>query len=431
MTGTTTPGETRRRLAGVSLVGYASWFLAAMFFFYAWVLRVSPSVMVEQLMRDFAVSGAVLGNLSACYFYSYVAMQMPVGVAVDRWGARRVLSLAVLVTGAGCVIFAYAPNLAMAYLGRTLIGAGAAFGFVGSMVLAGAWFPPRRFALFSGLSLAIGLLGGVSGQAPLALLVEREGWRASMLMLSAGALVLSALIWLITRDRPPGTTPPPSAKPGGRSPAVAALWQVAKRPQTLVIALFTGLITSPALAFGGLWGVPYTMTAYGVSRPAAALAVSSILLGFVVGGPLWGWVSDRIALRKLPIVAAAAMCTATMAAVLYTPELSFDGFRLLLFANGFGGGAMSVGYALAREHNPQGGTGAALGLVNMVAVAGGAILQPVIGLLLDLRWDGTIAAGARLYSLEAYADAFVVLPVLYGLAVPVALFVRETRCRPV
>ena len=227
MTGTTITGEIRRRLAGASLVGYASWFLAAMFFFYAWVLRVSPSVMVEQLMRDFAVSGAVLGNLSACYFYSYVVMQMPVGIAVDRWGARRVLSVTVLVTGAGCVIFAYAPNLAMAYLGRTLIGAGGAFGFVGSMVLAGAWFPPHRFALFSGLSLAIGLLGGVSGQAPLALLVEREGWRASMLMLSAGALVLSLLIWLITRDRPPGTAPQPSAKRGSRPAALTALWQVA------------------------------------------------------------------------------------------------------------------------------------------------------------------------------------------------------------
>jgi MFS family permease len=431
MTGTTIAGEIRRRLAGTSVVGYAGWFLAAMFFFYAWVLRVSPSVMVEQLMRDFAVSGAVLGNLSACYFYSYVVMQMPVGIAVDRWGPRRVLSVAVLVAGAGCLIFAYAPNLAMAYLGRTLIGAGGAFGFVGSMVLAGAWFPPHRFAFLSGLSLAIGVLGGVSGQAPLALLVEAEGWRASMLMLAAGALVLSLLTWFITRDRPPGAAPPASAGPHGRAPILAALWQVARRPQTLVIALFTGLITGPALAFGGLWGVPYAMAAYGVSRPAAAFAVSSILIGFVVGGPMWGWVSDRIGLRKLPVIAAAVFCTATMAALLYIPELSFDAFRLLLFANGFGGGAMSVSYALAREHNPQGGSGAALGLVNMLAVASGAVLQPVIGLLLDLRWDGTTAAGARIYSLEAYADAFVVLPVLYGLAILIALLVRETRCRPV
>jgi MFS family permease len=319
----------------------------------------------------------------------------------------------------------------MAYLGRTLIGAGGAFGFVGSMVLAGAWFPPHRFAFLSGLSLAIGVLGGVSGQAPLALLVEAEGWRASMLMLAAGALVLSLLTWFITRDRPPGAAPSASAGPHERAPILAALWQVARRPQTLVIALFTGLITGPALAFGGLWGVPYAMAAYGVSRPAAAFAVSSILIGFVVGGPMWGWVSDRIGLRKLPVIAAAVFCTATMAALLYVPELSFDAFRLLLFANGFGGGAMSVSYALAREHNPQGGSGAALGLVNMLAVASGAVLQPVIGLLLDLRWDGTTAAGARIYSLEAYADAFVILPVLYGLAILIALLVRETRCRPV
>lgn len=188
--------------------GYAGWTLAALYFFYAWILRVSPSVMVDELMRDFAVTGAILGNLSAVYFYAYAAIQMPVGMALDRWGPRRVLSIAALVAGVGAGLFAWAPGVQVAYLGRALIGGGCAFGLVGSMVLAAAWFPPRRFALLSGLALGIGFVGGIGGQAPLAVLVEAQGWRASLGMLAAGALVLSAATWLVTRDRPPGRRRP-------------------------------------------------------------------------------------------------------------------------------------------------------------------------------------------------------------------------------
>jgi len=411
---------------------YAGWFLAAAFFFYAWILRVSPSVMVEQLMRDFAVSGAVLGNLSAFYFYAYAGLQMPVGLALDRWGPRRVLSIAVLGAGAGCLIFAAAPSVEVAYLGRTLIGAGAAFGLVGSMVLAGAWFPPRRFALLSGSAMALGLTGGIVGQGPMAVLVEGAGWRASIAYLGIGALVLAVLTWAFTRDRPTAGAEVPAATADAYDDGVLrALWRVARRPQTVAIALYAGFASSPMLAFGALWGVPYTMTAYGIGRPAAGFATSFLLLGFVIGSPLWGWISDRIGLRKPPALLGTALAGAALTVALWVPGLSFDLYRALLFLTGFGVGAMVVCYALTREHNARGGTGAALGLVNMLAVAGGAVFQPVVGLLLDLGWDGVMAAGARVYSIEAYRAAFLTLPALFALAFVSTLLIRETRCRPV
>src|SRR5438105_14743406 len=123
------------------------WLTAALFFGYVWVLRVAPSVMVEELMRDFAVGAAVLGNLSAAYFYGYAGMQIPVGLLLDRFGPRRLITVASLVCAGGCVLFAAGSSLAAVTAGRFLIGASAAFSLVGSMAVAGQWFPANRFAI--------------------------------------------------------------------------------------------------------------------------------------------------------------------------------------------------------------------------------------------------------------------------------------------
>jgi MFS family permease len=139
---------TQRPLKILPLLG---WLTGALFFFYAWVLRVAPSVMVEELMRDFSAGAAVLGNLSAAYFYGYAGMQVPVGVLLDRFGPRRLIATSTLLCSGGCVLFATADTLAAATAGRLLIGAASAFSLVGAMAVAGQWFSADRFAMLSGL----------------------------------------------------------------------------------------------------------------------------------------------------------------------------------------------------------------------------------------------------------------------------------------
>jgi MFS family permease len=189
-------------------------------------------------------------------------------------------------------------------------------------------------------------------------------------------------------------------------------------------------MSAPMLAFGALWGVPYTMQAYGLGKIEAASVMAPILFGFTAGAPAWGWLSDRIGRRKLPMLAGALTGFFATAGAIYIPGLPLTAYSVLLFFMGFGGACMAVSYAATREHNAKGGTGAALGFVNMCSVLGGAVFQPLLGWLLDLQWDGNLVAGARVYAVEAYRLAFLVLPALPIAGFIAALRVRETWCRP-
>ncbi len=416
------------------LLGYIGWLLAASGFFYAWVLRISPSVMVGDLMAEFQIGGAVLGVMSSLYFYTYATIQVPVGLAVDRFGPRRILSFTILIAALGCVVTAAAPTIEVVYAGRLMIGFGAAFALVGSMVVGALWFPPRRFALLAGLAVAIGLIGGAVGQWSLAWAVPEFGWRDTMYVLGAGGVVLSALTWLLTRDKPPGVerVATPSIQRNRFKSVTADVWRVAQERQIVWASVITALSSAPVLTFGALWGVSYSETVYGMSRPEAAFYVSFLLYGVAIGGPIFGWLSDKIGRRKTPLIVGQSMACISFATMLYVPDLPPAVFGLLIGIAGFGGASMNLCYATGRESLPARNIGAALGLINMTAVAlGGIVIQPLVGWFLDLQWTGELKGGARVYSAEAFQLALVVVPGLSLMAVFSCFGLRETYCQPV
>lgn len=408
------------------------WGLSALFYCYGFFQRVAPSVMVPDLMVEFGVSAAVLGNLSAFYFYAYAGLQLPIGVMFDHWGARRMLALAALLCGLGSLLFSMADSMAGAYAGRLLIGAGAGFTWVGSLQLAARWLPPERFAMVTGLTLMLGMAGAIGGQAPLAAIVEQAGWRGTMAWAAGFALLLAMLIWLIVRDRPDGG---PNEEPatGDVEKVTMSLLHglrgtMAHR-QSWFVALYGGTLTATMLAFAGLWGVPYLMQTYGISRPAAAASTSLLLVGWAIGAPLAGWLSDSMKRRKPLMVLGALVALTTFSAIIYTPDLSLASARILCFINGLFSGSMVLSFAAAREHNRPETAGATLGFVNTFVMAAGAIFQPLIGWLLDLNWDGAMAAGVRVYSVSTFQTAFAVIVLSGSVSLAMGLVMRETHCR--
>jgi MFS family permease len=405
------------------------WGLAASFYCYGFFQRVAPSVMVGELMLEFSVSAAALGNLSAFYFYAYASLQLPIGVMVDRWGAKRLLVGAALLCGLGSLLFARADSLTMAYVGRLLIGAGAAFTWVGTLKLTAQWLPPKRFAMVSGMTLMLGMIGAVAGQAPLAAAVAAFGWRDTLAAAAFLAFALAALIWIIVRD---GDADQTSHDMGAETLGLLhGLKQTLKNRQSWYAAVYGGTMTATILAFAGLWGVPYMMQAYGLERTAAAASTSLMLIGWGIGAPLTGWISDHFQVRRLPMLVCSVVVLILLSILVYTPDLSLGAARTLLFLNGLFNSGMVLCFAVGREHNRPKHGGVTLGFVNMMVMASGAFFQPFIGWLLDVNWDGTTLEGVRIYSVQAYNMALLSLVACGVVAIVMALLIRETHCRNV
>lgn len=392
--------------------------MGSLFFFYAWILRVSPSVMVDELMRDFAVGGAIVGNLSALYFYGYAGMQIPVGLLLDRFGPRRLMTGAAGLVAVACLLFAWSDGLAGASITRFLIGAGCAFSLVGAMAVAGQWFPRERFALLAGLAMMFGMVGGVFGQGPLRIAVNATDWRTTMASVGFIGFALMIASWAFVRDRRRGS--------GGVGAVLSGLRQVAANRQTWLNAVAGLGSTGPLLAFAGLWGVPYLQAVHAVDRVTAGSVTSVTFIGWGVGAPLIGWLSDRMGNRRVPLIAGLTLSAVSLAAVLYVPGIPLWGVGMLCFAIGFGGSAQIVCFALVREHNPSQLSGTAIGMVNALVTGAGALFQPLVGWLLDLAWDGVLVDGARVYAIGAYHVAFSVLVAGCVIGILCAIAVRES-----
>ncbi len=238
--------------------------MGAIFYLTGFYLRVAPAVITAELMKEFNLGAMSLGNLSASYYYAYMAMQIPTGMLADSWGPRRLLTAGAVVAALGTFIFALANQLFWANLGRALIGGSVAVAFVVCLKLASHWLAPHLFALASGMGLFFGVIGAITAGVPLRLLVDSFGWRSVMIV--SGGFVLSIAIasWLFVRDDPsskgflsyaPKTES--TKQPLSPSHPFHGLAHIFRYRNTWLLFLAPGGIVGPVLAFAGLWGVPF------------------------------------------------------------------------------------------------------------------------------------------------------------------------------
>ncbi|MFO1129010.1 MAG: MFS transporter [Rhodospirillales bacterium] len=413
------------------------WGVGATFYFIGFYQRVAPAVMSDRLMADFAIGAATLGHISAFYFYSYVAMQIPTGFLADLWGPRRLMAAGALVASAGTLMFALAPGVAWAATGRLLIGASVAVAWVALIKLASHWFPSRLFATITGMALFLGIAGGVSAGVPLRLLIDGFGWRPVMLGLAAVTLVQALALWLVVRDDPQqkGYRSYAAVSGGGgggfrRRSMGRALATVLRARNTWLLTLSPGALVGSVTAFCGLWGLPFLTSQYHLPPTSAAMITSAGLIAWGISSPIMGGLSDRIGRRKPLYVATAATATLAWAAVAWAPGLPVWLLTLLVVTGGFAAGGIIIGFAQIKESVPSSLAGSAAGVCNMGVMAGPMLLQPVIGRVLETSWQGGSVAGVPIYDFAGYRAGFSLMAAWCLIATVLVACTRETWCRP-
>ena len=395
--------------------------LAASFLFYKYILQVSPSIMTDDLMREFQIQGVGLGNLAASFFYSFLIAQFFVGILLDRYSPRLLTTIALILCATGVYSFSKANSLMVATWARTLMGVGAAFATVSYMKMTSLWFKPNQFAFVGGLLASAAMLGAIAGQIPLSLAVNTLGWRESLNFCAVLGLILAILFYWIVRDRPAAA---------GLNTTIAKfsfkdVWQVLNNKQNWLITLYSGLAFSPIDAFAGLWCIPFLKETYQLQHTQAAFLVAFIFLGLALGSPLLGLLSDRLGKRRRVMLISGCVALLSIIIIIYVNNLPLYLLGGFLFLFGFSTGAFMLGFALGRELNKLTVAATIIALINTGDVIFSASTDLLIGKLLDSNWHGQLIAGIHYFSMMDYRRALAVLPFYVLLSIVLLLFIRE------
>lgn len=405
-----------------------------LFYCYNYFLRVSPSVMQNELSQAFHMSAYEFGTLAAFYYYAYTPMQLPAGMIYDKFGVRVVITLACLIAVAGLAIFVSADSFSSASTGRLLIGLGTAFAYIGTLKLASIWLPPNRFATVAGITTAIGMTSGALSQKYLTPVVQHIGYKEALHSALIAGVVLSLIIMLLVRNRPKtnGSASNEMQAPVNLKQLTTALRVIFTNRQMWLIGIIGCLLYLPSSVFLDLWGIPYLKAVYQLTPEQAVNISSYTFYGWIISCPIVGMISDKIKRRCLPLTFTGFFAAALLCGVFYLPGINVSTLYAIFFMIGFCCGAHPLCFALGKESNPIQVSGTAVAVTNMLIMAGGAIFQPVVGKLLDLHTSNTAGAdGLITYSSADYTFALSVVPIGVALGIFLSLFLKETHCESV
>lgn len=392
-----------------TLLKWSIWSLAIIFFLYEFVLRVLPGAATDTIMQRFDLHASAFGLMIAFYLYAYAPMQLVSGLLIDRFGARIWLSISCLICAIATLIFAHTDAFILGALARLLMGAGSACAFVGIIYLSSHWFEPKYLPWLIGLGNSLGMLGAAIGQGPISFLIGRFGFYETNFYLSLFGFFLAIVLAVVVRNDPPKANkynPPKKRTPIAKSIKLAFsnkfLWING------IAALF---FYAPTVVFGGLWAAPFVKLAYNVSDQTGALASSTFYFGWVIGGPLFGKIALNTKERYRDVILGPIGALISLVALIYFPVQHIAWPFIWLFIAGIFCSAQLLHYTIAVELSPLSIKGTASSLTNLIVFAGGAILMPFVGFVLDIFWDGQMVGLLRLYSIKDYQIALSVFPI--------------------
>ena len=392
--------------------------------------RFAPAGIAADLVAAFNTSASSLGALAATYFYVYTIMQVPTGILVDTLGPRRILLIGGVVGGAGSLMFALASGLELALVGRTLIGLGVSVTFIAMLKIIALSFDERRFATLVGLAMLIGNFGSVLAGAPLSWLAQQTSWRHIFVALAGVSLLLGIACWVLLREQA-AVAGQSERKPSfDRGLVLSGLVAVLKNRDSWPTVCVNFGICGSFFAFAGLWATPFLTQAHGLTRAAAANHVSLYFVGFALGCMFMGALSDRLGKRKPVLIVTSHLYLLIWLVLLWDLALPLFASYALFSLMGLVTAGFTLTWACAKEVNAPQLSGISTSVTNMAGFLAGAVLQPLVGWVMDQRWQGGLTStGARLFTADDYHAGLLLLTAVAAFGALASWWIRETGCR--
>ena len=403
---------------------------ASLFFFYEFVQLNMFNTINADLMAAFNATATHVSNLSAFYFYTEVLFLFPAGIILDRFSTRWVIVVAMSLCTLATIGFSFSHSFEFAATMRAISGLGASFCLLSAVRLATRWFPPRHLALATGMIVMMAFLGGMLAQTPMSLVMQHFGWRDTVFYDGLMGIVFIAIILWQVRDFPPHSH--------GKEKNESVLHELGfwhsiglavKNTQNWLAGWYTCLLNLPILIIGALWGTEFLIQAHHLTQTQAANVSVALFLGAMIGAPFMGWYSDRLGKRKPLMIWGAIVSIILVLIIMYAPDLSYMSWLVLFLLLGFFTSAQIISYPLIAESNSNALVGSGTGLAAVIIMSGGAWGQPLFGWLLDLHWNGVKVNDVPIYTMQNYHFAWMLLPIMFVVALIFAAMIRETSCK--
>jgi MFS family permease len=376
------------------------WFIGAFFYLYQSVLKVMPSVIAQDLTIDLNITATSLGTLSGIYFLAYASLQLPIGVLLDRFGVRRLMTVSIAMCAFGTLLFSFSSNFYSALVARFIIGMGSSGAFIGTIKLVTLWFPERLVPIFTGLTVFVGSMGSVIGNKPMAVLLHHITWRDATQLLAIIGFGLSVICFVFLRNNPTKKN-----KIRNFKDLAEGFKQVIKSPQILLIAFFAFFIYLPLSVLADMWGNLFIQRAYNLSRTQASECIQMIYFGVAFGAPAFGLIASIYTNYRIIFRIITVSQIPVMAAIIWFQLPNILALQAACFMLGILLGGQALKFNAAFAHASPAVSASIVGFVNMLCMFGGFVFQQLIGILLDVFWDGTMKDGHIFYTMETFSKA--------------------------
>ena len=458
-----------------SMRAWLFWFIGALFYFFEFFLRDMGSTIEAELQGEFKATSADMSFTWAMYLWAYAPMQLVVGGLLDRYGSKYLLPIASILCAIGCLLMGLAHDLTTLGFARAFIGVGSAFAFVGAIYVCSVWFSPARMGLLVGMTVALGSVGGIIAQTPMVFFQDEIGWRNVAFVCACLSAVIAILIYVIIPRRPEWFTVLFLQGPHSFRELFVGLRKVALNPQIWMIGLVAGALWLPISVLASLWGTSFLINLLDITPKIAASGMVAFFIGFIIGGPCAGFISDKIHRRRMPAqIGIVGSAISVIAIIFFGVNLMVIGTFAVLFVLGIFAGTQVIQFAHAIEVCPGRFRATAVAFTNFIVMMLGAFMMWGFGELLSavstntdqipplsataISYDTAMAASwslapntdvwrvSEIWSavsgaaggsdsqltkipISSWKIAMLLIPVSLGIALIISFFIRETHGR--